>query len=132
MTYRHELIELATQAMKNAYSPYSNFKVGAALARKSTTRMFTGCNVENSSYSLTVCAERTAFFKALSEGISDFRAIAIVGGKDGVITDHCMPCGACRQVMAEFCDGDFEIITTNGTDIKVRKLSDLIPEAFRI
>lgn len=132
MSYRQDLIELATQAMENSYSPYSNFKVGAALICKNTNRTFTGSNVENASYSLTNCAERTAFFKAVSEGIRDFRAIAIVGGKDGIVTDYCMPCGACRQVMAEFCDADFEIITTNGTDIKVRRLSDLLPEVFEI
>ncbi len=126
-----QLIEKAVDAMKKSYSPYSDFKVGAALLSKSG-RVFTGCNVENVSYSTTNCAERTAIFKAVSEGEREFTAIAIVGGKNGEITDFCYPCGVCRQVMAEFCDKDFMIILTDGKLTKACSLQQLLPEAFKL
>lgn len=131
MTDRITLVKKAYEAMQYSYSPYSGFKVGAALLCKNGN-IYTGCNIENSAYSPTNCAERTAFFKAISEGEIDFKAIAIVGGKDGEITDYCYPCGVCRQVMAEFCDRDFEIITASPEGIKTYTLKDLLPEAFKI
>ena len=131
MTDRITLVKKAYEAMQYSYSPYSGFKVGAALLCKNGN-IYTGCNIENSAYSPTNCAERTAFFKAISEGERDFKAIAIVGGKDGEITDYCYPCGVCRQVMAEFCDRDFEIITASPEGIKSYTLKDLLPEAFKI
>ena len=100
-----ELIHKAIAAREFAYAPYSNFCVGAALLTKSG-KIYTGCNVENAGYSATNCAERTAFFKAVSEGEREFAAIAIGGGPRGPLTEYCSPCGVCRQVMAEFCDPD--------------------------
>ncbi len=128
---KKELIIKAYEAMQNSYSPYSGFKVGAALVTKSG-RIYTGCNIENSAFSPTCCAERTVFFKAISEGENSFLAIAIVGGKNGEISDFCYPCGVCRQVMAEFCDGDFEIITACPDGIKSYKLKELLPEGFKL
>ncbi len=125
-----ELVKAAFDAMQKAYAPYSCYKVGAALLSKSGT-VYSGCNVENAAYGPTNCAERTAFFKAVSEGECEFAKIAIVGGKDGVVTDLFMPCGVCRQVMAEFCDGDFEIIVARSTDdFSVFTLSELLPFGF--
>ena len=125
------LIEKAVEAMENAYAPYSSFRVGAALLSKSG-RVFTGCNVENASYSPTCCAERTAFFKAVSEGEKEFTAIAVVGGKYGEISSFCSPCGVCRQVMAEFCNKDFMIILSNGKLTKAHTLEKLLPESFSL
>ena len=126
------LITLAQEAAKNAYAPYSGFAVGAALL-SSDGEVFTGCNIENSSFGATCCAERTAFFKAVSEGVYDFDAIAVVGGKDGDFSKPCPPCGICRQVMAEFCGPDFKIILANGSDeAKVFALSKLLPESFSL
>lgn len=125
-----ELVKVAFDAMEKAYAPYSSYKVGAALIGKSG-KVYTGCNVENASYSPTNCAERTAFFKAISEGEQQFTKIAIVGGKDGVVTNMFMPCGVCRQVMAEFCDADFEIIVALSQDnFKSFTLSELLPFGF--
>ena len=105
-----KLIDTAIEQLKFSYTPYSNFKVGAALLTKSG-KIYTGCNIENASYTPTNCAERTAFFKAVSEGVHDFQAICIVGGKDGKLTEYTAPCGVCRQVMMEFCDPEtFQII----------------------
>lgn len=105
-----KLIDTAIEQLKFSYTPYSNFKVGAALLAKSG-EIFTGCNIENASYTPTNCAERTAFFKAVSEGVRDFQAICIVGGKDGNLTEYTAPCGVCRQVMMEFCNPKtFQII----------------------
>lgn len=98
-----KLIDTAIEQLKFSYTPYSNFKVGAALLTKSG-KIYTGCNIENASYTPTNCAERTAFFKAVSEGVRDFQAICIVGGKDGKLTEYTAPCGVCRQVMMEFCN----------------------------
>ena len=125
-----ELVKVAFDAMEKAYAPYSSYKVGAALIGKSG-KVYTGCNVENASYSPTNCAERTAFFKAISEGEQQFTKIAIVGGKDGVVTNMFMPCGVCRQVMAEFCDADFEIVVALSQDnFKSFTLSELLPFGF--
>ena len=99
---KEQLASLAKDAMERAYSPYSNYKVGAALLCKDGS-VYTGCNVENASFSATNCAERTAFFKAVSEGERDFSKIAVVGGKDLHFKDYFAPCGVCRQVMKEFC-----------------------------
>ncbi len=125
-----ELIKEAKKAARAAYAPYSSFTVGAALLTKEG-RVFRGCNIENAAYSPTNCAERTAFFKAVSEGEREFSAIAIVGGKNEDFCDFCPPCGVCRQVMSEFCDGDFRIILgKNDEDYKVFTLSELLPERF--
>lgn len=125
-----ELVKAAFDAMGKAYAPYSGYTVGAALLSKSGT-LYTGCNVESASYSPTNCAERTAFFKAISEGEREFSKIAIVGGKQGNVTDIFMPCGVCRQVMAEFCDDDFEIIVAlTPDDFKSFTLKELLPFGF--
>lgn len=127
-----QLIREAIHSLKYSYSPYSGFKVGAALLTKDL-EIYTGCNIENVSYSPTNCAERTAFFKAVSEGKKDFQAIAIVGGKDGILTDYCPPCGVCRQVMIEFCDPKnfFVILAKSEADYWIYTLEDLIPVGFR-
>ena len=126
-----ELIEKAIEARQYAYAPYSNFLGGAALLCKSG-KIYTGCNIENASFTPTNCAERTAFFKAISEGIYDFEAIAIVGGKDGVLNDYCSPCGVCRQVMMEFCNPDtFQILMAKSSEeYKQFTLKELLPEGF--
>ena len=127
---REKLIETAFAAMSYAYAPYSGYKVGAALLSRSG-RVFSGCNVENAAYGPTNCAERTAFFKAVSEGEREFSAIAVVGGKDGNVKDLFVPCGVCRQVMAEFCDGDFEIIVAKSPEeYSVFTLSEMLPMGF--
>ena len=125
-----ELIKAAKQAMKNAYVPYSHFQVGAALLC-ADGRVYTGCNVENASYGATNCAERTAFFKAISEGEREFIAIAVCGGKEGVITQLTPPCGICRQVMAEFCKPDFKVyLTEDGCSYQELTLQKLLPYTF--
>ena len=124
-----ELIEKAKQAMENAYAPYSGFQVGAALLCADGT-VYTGCNMENAAYSPTLCAERTAFAKAISEGKRDFKAIAVCGGKGGKIAGICAPCGVCRQVMAEFCKEDFQVILVKPQGYEVRTLSQLLPDQF--
>ena len=106
---RKELVRRAFLAQQQAYAPYSEFLVGAALLTRDG-KIYQGCNIENAAYSPSNCAERTAFFKAVSEGERDFQAIAIVGNKRGEAGDYCPPCGVCRQVMAEFCKADFEIL----------------------
>lgn len=127
-----ELIERAHQAAQHAYAPYSGFAVGAALL-SSDGEVFTGCNIENGSYGATCCAERTAFFKAVSEGIYDFDAIAIVGGKEGDFSKPCPPCGICRQVMAEFCSGDFKIVLQGEDGLpQIQPLSALLPLSFSL
>ena len=125
-----KLRELASAAMAGAYAPYSGYKVGAALLG-SDGRVYTGCNIENASYTPTVCAERTAFFKAISEGCREFEAIAICGGKDGVITGLFPPCGVCRQVMREFCRDDFKVYMVTPEGYQERTLSQLLPDSFR-
>ena len=125
-----ELMNKAAEARDFAYAPYSQFRVGAALLAKNG-KVYMGCNIENASYSPTVCAERTAFFKAVSEGVRDFEAIAIVGGKGGEIAPFCAPCGVCRQVMAEFCDaGTFKLVLGSPKQFDVYLLSDVLPFAF--
>ncbi|MBR4872559.1 MAG: cytidine deaminase [Clostridia bacterium] len=124
-----DLIHLAEAARERAYAPYSGYLVGAALLGKSG-KVYLGCNVENASSSATSCAERTAFFKAVSEGEREFQAIAIVGGKKGEKGGFCPPCGTCRQVMAEFCGGDFPIVLGTPDDYKIHTLSELLPLAF--
>lgn len=129
-----KLIEEAYEAQKYSYAPYSHFHVGAALL-SCDDRIFRGCNVENSAYTPTNCAERTAFFKAISEGVRDFKAIAIVGNKEGeelAIDSFTAPCGVCRQVMMEFCDGKtFQIILANRKDnYQLYTLEELLPLGF--
>lgn len=127
----NRLIKLALEAREKAYAPYSSFAVGAALLCGDGT-VFTGCNIENSAFSPTVCAERIAIFKAVSEGKKDFAKIAVVGGDaDKEPENYCPPCGVCRQVMKEFCSADFEIlIAKTHDDYKVKKLCELLPESF--
>ena len=125
-----ELLRRAAQARQNAYAPYSHFQVGAALLGVSG-RVYLGCNVENAAYGPSNCAERTAVFKAVSEGERDFAAIAIVGGPGGVPQGPCPPCGVCRQVLREFCRDDFPIYL-QGRDgaVETFTLSQLLPESF--
>lgn len=124
------LIDIAKEARKNSYSPYSNFKVGAALLTKSG-KVYTGCNVENGAYSPSCCAERTAFVKAISEGDKEFDSIAVVGGKNDT-DEFCLPCGVCRQFMSEFCDKDFKIYVTNNKEVKCYTLDELLPNSFKL
>ena len=125
----YELMRLAEAARENAYAPYSGFRVGAALLSASG-RVYLGCNIENASYTPTNCAERTAFFKAVSEGERAFSAIAIVGGMGADISELCAPCGVCRQVMAEFCDPDFRILLGNSKSVCSYTLAQLFPLSF--
>ncbi|KAF2958295.1 cytidine deaminase [Thermotoga sp. Ku-13t] len=121
-----ELIERAIEAMRRAYAPYSNFKVGAALLTKSG-KVFVGCNIENASFGLSVCAERVAIFTAVAAGETEFEKLVVVASTSSPVS----PCGACRQVMSEF--GDFEVIlaNTNGDTMKTR-VSELLPYAFKL
>lgn len=128
MDYKTLIIE-AEKAREKSYSPYSHFCVGAALLCKNG-KVYLGCNIENASYTPTICAERTAIFKAVSEGERDFEAIAIVGGEKGKKTQFCPPCGVCRQVMAEFCDKDFKIILGNTENYQIFTLDELLPLSF--
>ena len=121
---KQKLIDAANQARKNAYVPYSGYRVGAALLTK-TGEIITGCNIENSSYTPTVCAERVAIFKAVSEGVKDFQAIAVVTDNGG------SPCGVCRQVMGEFMlEGTVLIADKDGTLLEEMKVEELLPRAF--
>ena len=115
--------------MGRGYAPYSGYRVGAALLCADGA-VYQGCNIENASYSPTICAERTAFAKVVSEGKRDFTAMAVCGGKGGVITDRCTPCGVCRQVMAEFCKPDFKIYMVKPGGWEERTLSQLLPDSF--
>ena len=127
-----ELILEAKKARERAYTPYSHFKVGAALLTKSG-KIYHGCNIENAAYTPTNCAERTAFFKAVYDGEREFAKFAIVGGADGADTDElCAPCGVCRQVMMEFCNPEeFQIILANGEDNYLElSLKELLPYGF--
>ncbi len=124
------LIEKALSMLKYSYAPYSKYFVGAALLTEDG-KIYTGCNVENVAFGPSNCAERTAFFKAVSEGEKKFSAIAIVGGPNGKTESFCAPCGVCRQVMAEFCKRDFKIIMAKNTDeYKIKTLEELLPESF--
>lgn len=125
-----ELCKEAIDAMKNAYAPYSGYKVGAALLTEKG-KLFAGCNIENAAYTPTVCAERVALFNAISSGERNFTAIAVAGGKDGVISGAFPPCGVCRQVMAELCAHDFTVLVVTGEDsYKKYTLNELFPQAF--
>ncbi len=126
-----ELVDLAKKAAENAYVPYSHHTVGAALLCKNG-RVYLGCNIENAAYSPTNCAERTAFFKAISEGEREFEAIAVVGGYELDFADYFAPCGVCRQVMAEFCDmKTFKVIFgKNGDEFKAFTLEEILPFGF--
>ena len=126
-----KLIDTAIKQLDFSYTPYSDFKVGAALLTK-RGEIYTGCNIENASYTPTNCAERTAIFKAVSEGVRDFQAICIVGGKDGVLTEYAAPWGVCRQVMMEFCDPEtFQIIlAVDKEKYDIFTLNELLPLGF--
>lgn len=126
-----EMIDLAIEQLSFSYVPYSGFKVGASLLTKSN-RLFTGCNIENAAYTPTNCAERTAFFKAVSEGEREFQAICIVGGQDGILKEYAAPCGVCRQVMMEFCNPHtFQIIlATSREQYEIFTLEELLPKGF--
>lgn len=123
-----ELMLKAEEARLKAYTPYSGFKVGAALLAKSG-KVYLGCNIENAAYTPTNCAERTAFFKAVSEGEREFEKIAIVGGKEKP-NEFCAPCGVCRQVMAEFCDDSFIVLLGNSANFKAYTLKEVLPFSF--
>lgn len=127
-----ELLNLAKSAAENAYSPYSGYRVGAVLVCKNG-EVYCGCNVENSSYSATVCAERTAVLKAVSDGITDFSSIALIGLKDGIVQNNFTPCGVCLQVLSEFCGRDFKIIIgKNINEYETKTLGELMPYGFSI
>lgn len=126
------MIEKAMQARSQAYAPYSQFMVGACLETKSGKQYF-GCNIENSSFGATNCAERTAFYKAVSEGEREFTKIAIIGGKKDGEIEICPPCGICLQVMSEFCDPEtFQVILGDTTTYKVLLLKELLPMSFAL
>ncbi len=124
-----ELMRAAAKAREMAYAPYSRFLVGAALLTKSG-RVYTGCNIENAAYTPCNCAERTAFFKAVSEGEREFSALAVIGGRAGEAGEFTPPCGVCRQVIAEFCKKDFRILLGNETHFEAYTLDMLLPFSF--
>lgn len=125
------LIETAIRQLSFSYAPYSHFKVGAALLAADGT-IYGGCNIENAAYTPSNCAERTAFFKAVSEGTRDFQAICIVGGKEGELTAYAPPCGVCRQVMMEFCDPEtfLVILAVSPSQYEIFRLKELLPLGF--
>lgn len=130
----HELIKRAVSAMEHSYSPYSGFRVGAALLT-SDGQVYEGANIENAAYTPTICAERAAIFKAVfdsaaADGHHSFSKIAVVGGMGGGITSFTYPCGVCRQVMREFCGGDFTLVFFNGSEIREMTLDELMPYSF--
>ncbi len=129
MTDYKQLMSLADAMRAFSHAPYSDFRVGAALVGKSG-KIYTGCNIENAAFSPTICAERTAFAKAVSEGEKEFECIAIVGGRSGEISPKCAPCGVCRQVMSEFCGDDFKVILGTPDHFDVYTLKDLLPLTF--
>ena len=124
-----KLVELSKEAMQRAYAPYSGYQVGAALLCADGS-VYLGCNIENASYTPTVCGERTAIFKAVSEGKREFTAIAICGGKNGVITGAFPPCGVCRQVMREFCEDDFLLYLVDENGFETLTLAEILPHSF--
>ena len=126
-----KMIKTAMEQIRFSYAPYSDFKVGASLLSENGD-IFTGCNIENAAYSPTNCAERTAFFKAVSQGVRDFQAICIVGGKSGNVTEYITPCGVCRQVMMEFCNPEtFQIIlAVDEEHYRILTLKELLPLGF--
>ena len=123
------LLASAVAAREFSYSPYSGYRVGAALLG-ADGRIYTGCNIENAGYSPTNCAERTAVFKAVSEGTREFTAIAVVGGSGDTLDATCTPCGVCRQVLAEFCEPDMPVILGTPEEMRVMTLGELLPFAF--
>lgn len=126
-----ELIARAIAAMDRAYVPYSGYRVGAALLC-ADGKVYEGCNIENGSYGATNCAERTAFFRAVFDGEREFTAIAVCGGKDGIIRDYFPPCGICRQVMREFCEDDFRVYMVGKDGVYLeRTLKEILPDSFR-
>lgn len=127
-----QLVQAAVAAMERAYAPYSGFTVGAALLT-ADGRVYTGCNIENASFTPTVCAERTAVFKAVSDGVRDFAMLAVAGGKGGTITGLCPPCGVCRQVLSEFCPPYFPLLLAEAPD-RFRRvtLGELLPYSFSL
>ncbi len=128
---KKDLCKAAIEALENSYSPYSNCKVGAALLCENG-RVYIGCNIENAAFSPTICAERTAFAKAVSEGERNFSAIAVAGIKNGVLTAF-SPCGVCRQVMAEFCKKNFKIlVVTSNESFEEYTLEQLLPSSFNL
>ena len=127
--FYRSLMASAVAAREYAYSPYSGYRVGAALLGKSG-KLYTGCNVENVGYTPTNCAERTAVFKAVSEGEREFTAIAVAGGMGDSIDPACTPCGVCRQVLAEFCAADMPVILGTPENLRVMTLGELLPFAF--
>ena len=130
-TVIRQLIETAMKQRAFSYAPYSGFRVGAALLAKNGT-VYTGCNIENAAYSPTNCAERTAFFKAVSEGVRAFEGICVVGGKDEILTAYAAPCGVCRQVMMEFCDPEkfWIILATDPEHYEIVSLKEHLPMGF--
>lgn len=126
---KRALLDVALAARENAYAPYSGYRVGAALLAKDG-RIFTGSNLENASYGATICAERSAFAAAVSVGVREFAAIAVAGGKGEQADPVAPPCGICRQVMAEFCTGDFNVILGDEKELKVYSLRELLPLSF--
>ena len=125
-----KLMELAREAMDHAYAPYSGFRVGAALLCADGS-VYQGCNIENAAYGPTNCAERTAFFKAVYDGQRDFQAIAVCGGKEGIITDFCPPCGVCRQVMREFVEDDFMLYLVGAEgSYEAVPFREILPHSF--
>ena len=126
-----QLIETAIEQLKYSYTPYSGFKVGAALLAKNGT-VYTGCNIENAAYTPTNCAERTAFCKAISEGEREFDYIVVIGGKEDRQLEECLPCGYCRQFMSEFVDKDFRIYNIYENTVKEYTMEELLPFAFKL
>lgn len=128
---KKELIREAMKTLPKAYVPYSGFHVAAALLCKDGS-VYTGVNIENASYPATVCAERSAIFRAVNDGNRDFEAIVVCGGKGGTVTDYCPPCGICRQVMREFCDPKrFQVILAKSEeDFLEYSLEELLPLSF--
>ncbi len=125
------LLEKAEAARLLAYAPYSHFTVGAALLTADGS-IYTGCNIENASYSATVCAERTALFSAIANGKREFAALAISGAPKGSAGDVCLPCGVCRQVLSEFCPADFPVIVGTSDAFTVYTLGQLLPSGFQL
>ena len=133
MSNYSEIIKTALTMREKSYCKYSDFAVGAGLLTKDGS-IYSGCNIENGAFSPTICAERVAIFKAVSEGVKEFEAIAIAGGSVGEAPkDFCSPCGVCRQVMTEFCDGDFKVILVKSeSEYKIYTLSEIMPLAFNL
>ncbi len=130
---KRDICLAAVAAMKNSYSPYSHFTVGAALLTKSG-KLYTGCNIENSAFGPTVCAERVAVFKAVSEGEVEFEMLAVVGGKNGIVEGVTSPCGVCRQVLSEFASPDLPVLFVKDRDgnFEEHTLGEILPFSFNL